>query len=157
AVGAEVGDVVGRNSFITGAELQLMDELHEFIQRGGSAAAFKEMRGLNQDQAPEPDPSSSGLIPSAADFMGMLSSMMGRAQPDKRLSYLEQLEQACQQNWVISTSDVAELLRVPYETVEQYHQTGFINGSFAFRPAGRLVTGELGWQVEKYRGNHLQL
>ncbi|NEP19634.1 MAG: hypothetical protein F6J97_22540, partial [Leptolyngbya sp. SIO4C1] len=42
---------VGRNSFITGAELQLMDELHEFIQRGGSAAAFKEMRGLNQDQA----------------------------------------------------------------------------------------------------------
>ena len=38
---------IGQRSYINAAQLQLMDELHQFIGRGGSAAEFIEARGLN--------------------------------------------------------------------------------------------------------------
>ncbi|MEM8806157.1 MAG: hypothetical protein AAGF01_09035 [Cyanobacteria bacterium P01_G01_bin.38] len=147
---------VGNRAFINAQELQLMDEFHEFIQRGGSLAAFLDMRGMNQDnQVAAPDQNASGLVPSAADMVSLFTNFFERVQPPKALSYLEELERACRERWIISTSDLAKLLKVAPEKIRQYPQ-GFINGSFAFKPEGRLMNGETGWRVEKYHGGHLK-
>ena len=41
---------VGQRSYIDAQELNLMDELHLFINQGGSVAEFIEARGLRQRQ-----------------------------------------------------------------------------------------------------------
>ncbi|MEO1400399.1 MAG: hypothetical protein AAFV72_03990 [Cyanobacteria bacterium J06635_1] len=147
---------IGKNSFINGQELQLMDELHQFIQQGGSVAAFLDMRGMSRgNRSSEPTQNTPGLVPSASDMMGMFASILGRTQPPNPLSYLEQLEQACQQGWILSTSEVAKLLKVTPAEIEQYPQ-GFTEAGFAFKPAGQRMNGEAGWRVEKYHGGHLK-
>ncbi|MEO0456290.1 MAG: hypothetical protein AAF152_06850 [Cyanobacteria bacterium P01_A01_bin.114] len=147
---------IGNRAFINGQELQLMDDLHQFIQRGGSAAEFRDMRGMNPgDRNDTSDQNASGLVPSPTDVMGMFASLLGRTQPPNPLSYLEQLEQACQQGWILSTSEVAKLLKITPEVIAQYPQ-GFTEAGFAFKPAGQRMNGEPGWRVEKFRGGHLK-
>lgn len=141
---------VGKRSYISQQQLALLDEVHAFINQGNSMAEFLEMRGLGKKPS---SPNGQELAASNRDIMGLFAAVAAQISPSNPLDYLEQLEQACQQRWVLSSSEVAALLKISPQQLEDYPQ-GFTEAGFIFKPAGRRFNGEPGWRLEKYRGEH---
>jgi hypothetical protein len=141
---------IGGKAFYNAAQVRLLDELHEFIQRGGNAAQFVEMRGIQtQESAPE---ESSGLTTGQADLFTMMNRMLpflkpSAPEPDP-LEYFNKLEQACRNKWELSTSEVANLLGMSVAEIKQYGDR-FYEAGFVFTQVGFRAKGELAWKVSK--------
>ncbi|MEA5449883.1 hypothetical protein VB780_14985 [Leptolyngbya sp. CCNP1308] len=145
---------VGQRSYITAQQLQLMDELHVFINQGGSAAEFLEARGLRQgnngngqsgsgsDLAINPN-DVGGIIGALAELMGR----MGFGQPDP-MQYFETLENAAQNGWLPSTSELADLIDLSPREIESYGDR-FSEAGFIFSRSGYRKNGEIAWKVTK--------
>lgn len=155
---------VGKRAYITGQQLALMDDLHAFInQQGGSAAEFVEARGLGRSlqtsqgsrRASNGKASGSELATFPADMGGLISGIVtevitrlgGVAQADP-LSYFQTLETAVQNGWLLSTSEIAELLDLSLAEVQSYEDS-FFEAGFIFRRAGYRKNGEVAWRVSK--------
>ncbi|MGH2413722.1 MAG: hypothetical protein ACRDEA_08530 [Microcystaceae cyanobacterium] len=65
-----------------------------------------------------------------------------------RLSYLRELEEACEKGWLLSTSEVANLLGLSPKTVASYGQE-FEDAGFVFSRAGTRKGGEIAWAIDK--------
>lgn len=63
-----------------------------------------------------------------------------------RLSYLRELEEACAQGWLLSTSELADLLRLTPRTITDYGEE-FSDVGFTFARAGKRKGGEIAWRV----------
>lgn len=151
-----VPEKVGQRSYITASQLQLMDELHVFINQGGSAAEFIEARGLRQRPGNNGSGQSSGgsdLSITPNDFGGMIGALaelmgrMGFGQPDP-LKYFETLENAAKNGWLLSTSELAELIDLSSREIESYGDR-FSEAGFVFSRAGYRKNGEIAWKVAK--------
>lgn len=150
-----VPEKVGQRSYITSQQLQLMDELHRFINQGGSAAEFIEARGLRQRPGNNGSGQSGGsdLAITPNDFGGMLGALaelmgrMGIGQPDP-LKYFETLEDAARNGWLPSTSELAGLLDLSPREVESYGDR-FSEAGFTFSRSGYRKNGEIAWKVTK--------
>ena len=145
---------VGQRSYITAAQLQLMDELHVFINQGGSAAEFIEARGLRQGNNGNGQAGSgSDLTVNPNDFGGMIGALaelmgrMGFGQPDP-MKYFETLENAAKNGWLPSTSELAELIDLSPREIESYGDR-FSEAGFTFSRAGYRKNGEIAWKVAK--------
>lgn len=151
-----VPDKVGQRSYITAQQLQLMDELHVFINQGGSAAEFIEARGLRQrpgNSGNSQSGSGSDLAVNPNDFGGMMGAFaelmgrMGFGQPDP-MKYFETLENAAKNGWLPSTSELAELIDLSPREIESYGDR-FFEAGFVFSRAGYRKNGEIAWKVTK--------
>jgi hypothetical protein len=146
---------VGNKSYVNAAQLRLLDELHQFIQAGGTTAEFLDMRGLQQGEA-EPSNLSSGLSTVQPDIVKLVatiaSELMSRFQPPSPepdpLAYFEVLERATRNGWLLSTSEIAYLLDLTPATIRAYGDR-FSEAGFIFTKAGYRAQGEVAWRVTK--------
>jgi Mn-dependent DtxR family transcriptional regulator len=65
-----------------------------------------------------------------------------------RLSYLRELEEACNQQWLLSTSELADLLGLAPGTITDYGEE-FSEAGFMFTRAGKRKGGEIAWKIGK--------
>jgi hypothetical protein len=157
-----VPEKVGQRSYLNSAQMQLMDELHQFIGRGGSAAEFIEARGLQRKgpgqnsgygaSASDETSDLASIPPGLGTFIsGIVSEVVSRLgglpEPD-RLRYFERLESAAQNGWLLSSSEIAELLDVPPSEIERQGES-FQEAGFTFKRAGRRRNGETAWRITK--------
>lgn len=150
---------VGQRSYLSAQQLRLMDELHTFINQGGSAAEFIEARGLRQKPSSPGNGAGptggSALANSPSDFGGLISAIVseviGRigmgAEPDP-LQYLEKLEQAAVNGWLLSTSELADLIDLSPREIQAYGDR-FSDAGFVFSRSGYRKNGEIAWKVTK--------
>jgi hypothetical protein len=141
---------IGGKAYFSAAQVKLLDELHDFVQRGGNNAQFVELRGI-QPQSPKSE-ESTGLTPGQGDFLSMFNRMLpflkpAAPEPDP-LEYFEKLEQACRNEWLLSTSELANLLGMSVAEIKQYGDR-FQEAGFVFRQSGYRAGGELAWRVSK--------
>jgi hypothetical protein len=151
---------VGQRSYIGAQELGLMDELHVFINQGGSAAEFVEARGLgqrprNNGNGNGQSSGGAGLATTPGDFGSMISAIVSEvisrvgmgAEPDP-LKYFETLENAARNGWLLSTSELAGLVDLSPKEIERYGDR-FFEAGFIFSRSGYRKNGEIAWKVTK--------
>jgi hypothetical protein len=141
----------GRKAYVDSQQLQLLDELHEHISKGGVTSDF-----LKQQQTSNTENSSAlvldspgqmtGLQPSA--LVAMVSAIVHRLLPHQPLDYLQALESAYEKGWLLSTSELADLLKLSPKTIASYGLS-FEDAGFVFTRCGKRKKGEIAWRVEK--------
>lgn len=145
---------VGNKAYVNAEQIARLDDLHEFIQAGGTTAEYQELRGIQKPT--EPPEQSSGLStisPDLARFVAAIATeIVSRFQPQppepSPYSYYEVLEQAYRNGWVLKTSEIADLLDLLPSEMRHYGDS-FSEAGFVFTKAGYRVGGEVGWQVSK--------
>ena len=70
--------------------------------------------------------------------------------PTAPLAHLEALEKAYEKEWLLSTSELAQLLRLSPKTIRKYGNT-FNEAGFTFTRAGTRARQETAWKVSKVR------
>ena len=153
----------GRKAFVTAAGLQLLDALHAHLEQGGTTSEFIKQQANNHHLVnipttyPEVSPSfeteyssepTISLHPSA--LVGVIETVVKRLIPPSRsrLTYLRELEEAYQNQWLLSTSEVADLLGLSQKTITNYGQE-FSDAGFIFERAGIRKGGEIAWSIDK--------
>lgn len=149
ALGIEAQKIGGK-AFYSNAQVKLLDELHNFIQRGGNTAQFMEMRGIQPEEFVSDE--SSGLTTGQSDLLTLMNRMLPWLTPPAPapdpLGYFDKLEQACRNQWLLSTSEVASLLGMSATEIQRYGDR-FCEAGFVFIRAGYRAGGELAWKVSK--------
>jgi hypothetical protein len=74
------------------------------------------------------------------------TAIASRLQPVDPIAYNESLEKAQENNWILSTSEVKQLIGVKPSC--PYNKNTFTRGSWAFTKAGK-VGSQIGWKVKK--------
>jgi DNA-binding Lrp family transcriptional regulator len=151
----------GKKAYIDAPSLQLLDELHEHIQGGGTTNEFlKQKASKSTGQSRTDDrtqqeglivqdsPGQITLQPSG--LVSLVEAIVKRLLPKtgSRLSYLRELEEACEKGWLLSTSELADLLGLSAKTLAAYGQH-FEDAGFVFTRAGTRKGGEIAWAIDK--------
>jgi DNA-binding Lrp family transcriptional regulator len=144
----------GKKAYVNAEQLQLLDELHEHINKGGTTGEFLKQKGTGQSRTDEggalvqDSPGQITLQPSG--LIAVVEAIVKRLLPKSgsRLSYLRELESAYEKGWLLSTSEVADLLGLSPKTVREYGQQ-FEDAGFVFTRVGTRKGGEIAWAIEK--------
>ena len=82
--------------------------------------------------------------------MGVIETVVQKLIPNNKspLAYLRDLEEAHQNGWLLSTSELAKLLGLSPKTIAGYGQE-FSDAGFIFTRAGTRKGGEIAWSIEK--------
>ena len=153
----------GRKAFVSAADLQLLDKLHIHLEQGGNTSEFIKQQAnehhlVNSPTAfPEvshsfetvyPSEPTISLNPSA--LVGVIETVVKKFIPSSpsRLTYLRELEEAYQNQWLLSTSELADLLGFSQKTITNYGQE-FSDAGFVFERAGIRKGGEIAWSVDQ--------
>lgn len=145
----------GKKAFVSAEQLRLLDDLHEHIQRGGTTGEFLKQRHSRQFRTEEiavPFQDSPGQISLAQPgvLVAVVEAIVKRLVPaaGSRLNYLRELEEAYEKGWLLSTSEVASLLRLSPKTIRAYGAE-FKDAGFVFVRAGVRKGGEIAWSIDK--------
>ena len=151
----------GTKSYLSGEQLRRMDDLELHLKSGGGLAdfakpvqqTFTEQTEQLQTQNPQ------AISPAQSSAMGVViegivQSVFTRiapqpAQAGMRLAHLRELEEAYEKKWILSTSELADLLDLSANTVRGYGDQ-FEEAGFQFQRAGTRSRGEVAWRVEKF-------
>jgi hypothetical protein len=145
---------VGNKAYVNARQLSLLDELHQFIQSGGTTAEFLESRGIQKEE--EPSNLSTGLSTGQPDIVQLVAAIAAQfasklqppaPEPDP-FAYFETLERAARHGWLLSTSELAYLLDLLPSEIQQYGDH-FSEAGFSFIKAGYRAGGEVAWRVSK--------
>lgn len=154
----------GRKAFVTATSLELLDGLHAHLEQGGTTSEFiKKLQEYNNQIISIPHNSSSvspswdaeypeeptvSLNPSA--LVGVIETVVKKLIPTSRnrLNYLRELEEAYQHQWLLSTSELADLLGLNQKTITNYGQE-FSDAGFLFERSGIRKGGEIAWSIDK--------
>lgn len=152
---------VGNRSYVNSQQIGMLDELHKFINSGGTTAEFIDRMGIPQsgNSGQSSDSSSgqsAGLSVSPPDIVGLVRAIMAemssRFQPPSPepdpLAYYRALEEVAQKGWQLKTSEVAYLLDLPPTEIESFDYQ-FYEAGFVFTRAGYRSGGEVAWRVSK--------
>jgi hypothetical protein len=169
----------GTKSYISSHQLDLLNELHQYMHSGGTMTDFMELHGLantptngHQHQtkySSEPQPSESQRLPHTEFYnqtslalgngnttqttpvvlvtIDALKGMMYQPASSEPLDYLEKLEKCCEHGWILSTSEVSQLLGLSAKTIARYGKS-FDDSGFVFNRAGKK-RAQIAWQVKK--------
>lgn len=148
---------VGNKAYVNAEQLHLLDDLHQFIQSGGTTPEFVESRGI-QKQDSSSSGGSTGLSTAQPDVIQMVSAIAAQfasrmqppPQPDP-FAYFETLEKAARNEWLLRTSEIADLLDLSLSEMKHYGDR-FSEAGFTFTKAGYRSGGEDAWRVSKERG-----
>ncbi len=155
----------GRKAFVTSAQLQLLDGLHAHFEDGGTTNEFLKQINSNPHlvttSTAEPSASNSMGIPNynyneptislqPSVLVGAIEAVVKRLIPTNRsrLNYLRELEEAYQNGWLLSTSEIADLLGLNQKTITNYG-TEFTDAGFIFARVGTRKGGEIAWSIDK--------
>ena len=129
-----------KQAYISSEQLAHLDALNDHIKQGRTTSTFLTKRGMIASFDP-----ASGLPPSnnISTFTQLVHEIASVLRPaSSPLQHLECLERAFSQQWLLSTSEVKQLLGVkPLGEV-------CVRGSFAFIKKGKIGR-ETAWRVEK--------
>lgn len=163
---------IGNKSYINGEQLDLLDQLHAHLNAGGSMAEFAQHSG--SQSGGQSDSIESGgefasqsggsltateLTASQFGSIGLLiEGLVTKLVPvivrqlpvsaTDPVAHLRALEEAYQNGWLLSTSELAALLKLSKSTVRGYG-TKFEDAGFIFTRAGTRKRGETAWEVGK--------
>lgn len=142
----------GRKAYVDGHQLQRLDDLHQHIQQGGNTGEFLKQTRLGQSSTNNSEAlvqDSLGQIQPTA-FVALVESLVKRLIPvtGNRLSYLRELEEAYENGWLLSTSELADLLGLSPKTLAKYGRE-FHDAGFIFTRAGNRKRGEIAWAISK--------
>ena len=86
----------------------------------------------------------------ASALVGVIETVVQKLIPNNKspLAYLRDLEEAHQNGWLLSTSELAKLLGLSSKTIAGYGQE-FSDAGFVFTRAGTRKGGEIAWSIEK--------
>ena len=156
----------GRKAFITTDSLQLLDGLHAHLEQGGTTSEFIkliEQSAQNHQLVETTNRSPSVSNSLAAEYsseptislnpvalVDVIETVVKRLIPTSRsrLTYMRELEEAYQNQWLLSTSEVADLLGLNHKTITKYGQE-FSDAGFLFERAGIRKGGEIAWSIDK--------
>ncbi|GFE71941.1 hypothetical protein CFPU101_45510 [Chroococcus sp. FPU101] len=151
----------GKKAYVDGSQLQLLDELHEHIQGGGTTNEFlkqKASKSTGLSRTPYKTQESSLIVQDSpgqitlqpSGLVAVVEAIFLRLLPKtgSRLSYLRELEEAYEKGWLLSTSELADLLGLSPKTVAAYGQQ-FEDAGFVFTRAGTRKGGEIAWAIDK--------
>ena len=145
-----------RKAYVNAEQLKRLDELHEHISKGGVTSDFlkqKEQRGTPVSSTEE----SSALVQDSPGqlfslqsgaLVAVVEAIVKRLKPSSPLFYLRELEEAYEKGWLLSTSEVADLLRLSPKTIASYGNS-FEDAGFVFTRCGRRKGGEIAWMIGK--------
>jgi predicted DNA-binding transcriptional regulator AlpA len=148
----------GKKAFVTAAQLELLDRLHLHLERGGITSDFLKQQGTIDRLATinntvttlsisREEPT---IVLQPSVLVNALEAVIKRLIPTSksRLSYLRDLEEAYQNGWLLSTSEVAELLGLSQKTITGYGEE-FTDAGFLFARVGTRKGGEIAWSIDK--------
>lgn len=155
----------GRKAFVTSVQLQLLDGLHTHLDNGGTtneflkrinsnsylvASSTAEISTLNSTATFDHDHSESTISLQPSVLVGAIEAVVKRLIPTgrSRLNYLRELEEAYQNGWLLSTSEIADLLGLNQKTITNYG-TEFTDAGFIFARVGTRKGGEIAWSIDK--------
>ena len=153
----------GRKAFITSTQLQMLDGLDVHLQQGGTTPEYLAQLSSHQSLTTVPTNHTEVYHPEsletyreptltiqASALVGAIETVVKRLIPGNRsrLSYLRELEEAYEKGWLLSTSEVANLLGLSPKTVANYGQE-FNDAGFIFARVGVRKGGEIAWSVDK--------
>ena len=146
----------GRKAYVNNEQLQLLDDLHQHIQQGGVTSDFLQDRDQKEIFS-SPTKESLSLVQDSPGqilseqpkaLISLIEAVINRVLPSSQLSYLHELEEAYQKRWLLSTSELARLLKLSPKTIANYGQE-FEDAGFVFTRIGRRKRGEIAWMVGK--------
>ena len=151
----------GRKAFVNEKELKLLDALHAHLNQGGVTSDFikQQEHQLVTNSNSEIEPSHSVSVQSQSEptitlqptaLISVVEAVVKRFIPTStsRLTYLRELEEAYQNGWLLSTSEVANLLGLAPKTITSYGQE-FNDAGFVFTRVGMRKRGEIAWAIDK--------
>ena len=157
----------GTKSYVSGEQLQRMDALDLHLKSGGGLADFTQpVQQTSAEQTEQlsfpifqsvSSPQSSAMV---SVIEGIVQSVFTRlapqpAQAGMRLAHLRELEEAYEKKWILSTSELADLLGLSATTVRGYGNQ-FEEAGFTFTRSGIRSRGEVAWKVGKINVDHLE-
>ena len=148
---------------ITADGLKLLDGLHAHLENGGTTNEFRQQMGSNSHlattltaepsvkltmDAPHHNEPTISLQPSV--LVGAIEAVVKKLIPTNRsrLNYLRELEEAYEKGWLLSTSELADLLGLNQKTITNYGQE-FNDAGFIFARVGTRKGGEIAWSIDK--------
>ena len=152
----------GNRSYITADQLQLLDQLHEHINQGGTMAEFKKSSTVDKAQSPVDivespvDIVETGMTKSAANNLelmvqvvstGVEKAIASSVQAKSPLWYMGELKRATDEGWLLTTKEVQELIGVKPRTTKGSNT--YTRGSFSFVKSGK-IGGQTAWKVVKH-------
>ena len=150
----------GTKSYLSGEQLRRMDDLELHLKSGGGLANFAQpVQQTFSEQNEQLSVQNSQAISAAQSsamgtvIEGIVQSVFTRiapqpAQAGMRLAHLRELEEAYEKKWILSTSELADLLGLSTNTVRGYGDQ-FEEAGFAFTRAGTRSRGEVAWKIGK--------
>ena len=153
----------GRKAFVTAAQLQLLDDLHAHLEGGGTTNEF--LKQIDSEPHPVSTMTAEPLVHNSLGtpnynepivslqpsvLVGAIEAVVKRLIPTNRsrLNYLRELEEAYEKGWLLSTSEVADLLGLNHKTITNYGQE-FTDAGFIFARVGTRKGGEIAWSIDK--------
>ena len=151
---------VGRKAYVKSEDIELLDRLEQHIYEGGTIADFVHSNEgvielsqplseeLTETSEPIPDIQSSSLLKALPILVNSLADAITQriTPPVNPLAELEALEKAYEKKWILSTSQLASLLKLNSKTLIRYKS--FERHGFTFTRSG-VVGAEIGWKVGK--------
>ncbi|MBD2006471.1 MULTISPECIES: hypothetical protein [Cyanophyceae] len=158
----------GRQSFITEAQLQALDDLNEW-KKANPSAKLSDFPGVLGAEAPggqmavieaesreiERTTGDTEITLTVSELSQLVRSVT--AKPIEPLAYLKELERAAAAGWLLTSSEVKALIGVK-PSVKGSDRT-FVRGSFAFskiplkneegKPKFKKIGGQTAWRVSK--------
>ena len=148
----------GNKSYLDSDQVEQLDQLHAHIQRGGVINDF----GSESEQLKVEQTDSTGQLVSmnqSGTLVALVEVLTSRlvpailsklTPPTAPLAHLEALEKAYEKDWLLSTSELAQLLGLSPRTIRKYGNT-FNEAGFTFNRAGTRARQETAWRVSKVR------
>ncbi len=128
----------GRKAFVSDSSLQLLDQLHAHIMQGGVTSDFIKQQNNQFHQLVTgshaelevnspigvQNHSEPTITLQPTTLVSVVEAVVKRFIPasNSRLTYLRELEEAYQNDWLLSTSEVANLLGLTQKTITSYGQ-----------------------------------
>ena len=150
----------GIKSYVSGEQLRLMDNLELHLKSGGGLSDFSQsVQQTSGEQTEQLSlPVSQAILSTQSSVLvsmidGIVQSVFTRIAPQPtqagmRLSHLRELEEAYEKRWILSTSELADLLGLSANTVRGYGDQ-FEEAGFVFSRAGSRSRGEVAWRIGK--------
>lgn len=155
----------GGNAYVSSCQLSILDDLDIYIKNGGAFSDFnKHGQRISDEQSKQlavysvssPVPSVLSGLPTLikkvfeflVDCLVLLFASLQASKAGMCLAHLRELEEAYEKCWLLSTSEISDLLSLSASTVRGYGNS-FEEAGFIFTRAGNRSRGEIAWKISK--------
>ncbi|NEN94518.1 MAG: hypothetical protein F6K50_02935 [Moorea sp. SIO3I7] len=165
----------GTRSFISGEQLKELDRLNDYLMTGRTFEDFEPLlteeftedsqETISLDSSPNSSPNSSPDVHRTGSWeaerealevlidaiaSGIERANINKMQPLSPIEYMHQLKIAAQEQWLLTTSEVRELIKVKPHT--RKGEDTYRRGSWLFVKSGKIGR-ETAWRVEQETGD----